>query len=125
LEAQLVVAPGVQDTAHALPLQARWLGHCAVVTPDAQLPLPSHCVSVVSVVPLHESFAHAVPAAANVQAPVPGAQAPVSPQGGFVTAQLVVQQMPLVPHVPLVHWSAAEQVAPGTTLGTQWLLESQ
>jgi hypothetical protein len=120
LAAQLVVVPAVQDVAQAFPLQPKLLGHAAVMGPEAQLPLPSHCVSVVSIPVEHETtFEHAVPAAAVWQAPVPDVQAPVCPQGGLA-AHDAAQQTPFVPQTLLAHWSLPAQVpAPEPSFGWQ------
>jgi hypothetical protein len=95
-------------------------GQGDIVAPPVHPPLPSHWVSVVRVPFEHEiTFEHAVPVAAFWHAPVVGAQLLVSPQGGE-GVQAAAQQTPFVPHTPLVHWSAAVQVAaPVASLGWQ------
>jgi hypothetical protein len=115
-----VEVPGVQVVAHALPLHPRLPPHATIVGPEAQLPVPLHWVSLVSIPPEQETvLEHAVPAGATAHAPVPAAQAPVSPHGGLVTVQLAAQQTPLLPQSPLVHSSPAVQVpVPLPSLGT-------
>jgi hypothetical protein len=53
----------------------------AAGAPPAQLPMPSHCVLVVSIEPMHDVSEHGVPASYIWQVPVPSAHLPLVPHG--------------------------------------------
>jgi hypothetical protein len=64
----------------------------------------------VNIVLTHVEPEHAVPDGARRHAPV-FEQPPVCPQGGE-GVQVPEQQIPLLPQMPLWHWSLAEQAPP-------------
>jgi hypothetical protein len=103
---------------HAVALaQGRFPGH-AVGAPGLHVPEPLQVLRVSC--PFTHDDPHAVPLVGKTHAPL--LLQSVAPQAPPTELQVLLQQrvpVPLVPQIPLAHWSGATHVTPAPPLGTQ------